>query len=401
MKVLLSAYACENNKGSEPETGLKWAIEIYKMGHELTILTRKNNKSNIEEFLKKEKIKSCKIKFIFFDLPRFVTKFKSKKILPIYFYYILWQLGIYFKSRKLHSKINFDIAHHLTFCSIRHFSFLWLLNLPFIIGPMSGGDTSPLRLRWENGFKGGFLDTFRDLVTNLIFLDPLFFISLYRAKEIAVTSNATLNLIPKIFRHKTKIFRSMGLSQIERKKANYKNMKKLLFVGRFVYWKGAKLALLSFYEALKKDNELTLTFIGEGPEQSKLKKISKKLGISKKITWINWLEQNILIDIYGDFGIFLFPSLHDSGGLVCLEAMACGLPVICLNTGGPGRLVDKSFGSSIDPFHNYNYILRELSKSILYYSSNKEKWLNASNNAIEKSKDHAWGNLVRKFDSYR
>ena len=66
MKVLLSAYACENNKGSEPETGLKWAIEIYKLGHELTILTRKNNKSNIEEFLKKEEIKSCQIKFIFF-----------------------------------------------------------------------------------------------------------------------------------------------------------------------------------------------------------------------------------------------------------------------------------------------------------------------------------------------
>ena len=57
MKVLLSAYACEDKKGSEPETGLKWALEIFNLGHELTVLTRKNNESNIYKVLKNKKLK--------------------------------------------------------------------------------------------------------------------------------------------------------------------------------------------------------------------------------------------------------------------------------------------------------------------------------------------------------
>ena len=44
MKILLSAYACEPNKGSEPEVGWKWAINLVKAGHEVYVVTRLNNK---------------------------------------------------------------------------------------------------------------------------------------------------------------------------------------------------------------------------------------------------------------------------------------------------------------------------------------------------------------------
>ena len=168
MKVLLSAYACEDKKGSEPETGLKWAMEIFYLGHELTVLTRKNNESNIKEFLKNENINSKKLKFVFFDCPNFLTKLKSKKILPIYIFYIFWQIGAYFKVKKLHSRYRYDFVHHLTFCSIRHFSLLWLLNIPFVIGPMSGGDSTPKKLRWKTGFRGGLVEIIRELFTKII-----------------------------------------------------------------------------------------------------------------------------------------------------------------------------------------------------------------------------------------
>ena len=54
MRILLSAYACEPNKGSEPEVGWKWAITLSKKGNEVYVITRKNNKNNIENFLKKK-----------------------------------------------------------------------------------------------------------------------------------------------------------------------------------------------------------------------------------------------------------------------------------------------------------------------------------------------------------
>lgn len=47
MKILLSAYACEPDKGSEPSVGWSWAIELSRLGHEVHVLTRANNKPSI------------------------------------------------------------------------------------------------------------------------------------------------------------------------------------------------------------------------------------------------------------------------------------------------------------------------------------------------------------------
>jgi hypothetical protein len=49
-KILLSAYACEPNKGSEPEVGWKWAITLSQLGHEVYVITRLNNKKNSRTF---------------------------------------------------------------------------------------------------------------------------------------------------------------------------------------------------------------------------------------------------------------------------------------------------------------------------------------------------------------
>ena len=52
-------------------------------------------------------------------------------------------------------------------------------------------------------------------------------------------------------------------------------------------------------------------------------------------------------DRYRSADIFVFPSLRDSGGLVVLEAMAHGLPVVCADLGGPGLIVDETCGRAV------------------------------------------------------
>jgi len=68
MKVLMSAYACEPNKGSEPGIGWNWVLETARLGHEVWVLTRANNRANIEtELAKLPPIKN--LKFLYYDLP--------------------------------------------------------------------------------------------------------------------------------------------------------------------------------------------------------------------------------------------------------------------------------------------------------------------------------------------
>src|SRR5712671_2545237 len=96
LKVLISAYACEPNKGSEPEVGWQLALHMAKF-HDVTVLTRANNQPPIERGLANHD--GPRPKFIFYDLPDWVQVVK-KKMHGIAVYYFFWQLGARLFVRK-------------------------------------------------------------------------------------------------------------------------------------------------------------------------------------------------------------------------------------------------------------------------------------------------------------
>jgi len=87
MKILLSAYACEPNRGSEPGVGWHWALEIEKLGHEVWILTRSNNKPVIDEYYSQNKQPS-NLHFAYFDLPDEIKKWKKGGRLVRTYYFL-------------------------------------------------------------------------------------------------------------------------------------------------------------------------------------------------------------------------------------------------------------------------------------------------------------------------
>ena len=90
LRVLISAYACEPNKGSEPGIGWNMTKQIARY-HEVWIITRANNRSVIEEDLKKKPLPN--VHFCYYDLP-FWCGFWKKAYGGLYLYYYLWQIGI-------------------------------------------------------------------------------------------------------------------------------------------------------------------------------------------------------------------------------------------------------------------------------------------------------------------
>lgn len=77
LKILISAYACEPNKGSEPEVGWKITNALATLGHKVYVITKSNNKENIENYLKYKKAKN--ITFLYFDIPKWIIKILRKK----------------------------------------------------------------------------------------------------------------------------------------------------------------------------------------------------------------------------------------------------------------------------------------------------------------------------------
>nr|NJM03238.1 hypothetical protein [Desulfobacula sp.] len=191
MKILLSAYACEPNKGSEPEVGWNWAIESAKLGHDVWVLTRANNQHSIEKELIQYPSRA-NLHFIYYDLPAWAIRLKR---LPggIYLFYSVWQFGAYKLAKRIHTSVNFDIVHHVTFVSIRFPSFMGRLKTRFILGPVAGGETAPRRLRAGYPIRGVMLDLLRDGANCYIRFDPLIRSMLNKAETIFVTSDQTKN----------------------------------------------------------------------------------------------------------------------------------------------------------------------------------------------------------------
>jgi glycosyltransferase involved in cell wall biosynthesis len=109
-----------------------------------------------------------------------------------------------------------------------------------------------------------------------------------------------------------------------------------------LHWKGLHLGLRAFAEAKLPDAEYWI--LGEGPEEQRLQMLCRDLKIDHQVKFLGHMRREEVLAKLGDSSVLVHPSLHDSGGLVCLEAMAAGRPVICLDLGGPAEQVTPETG---------------------------------------------------------
>ena len=119
---------------------------------------------------------------------------------------------------------------------------------------------------------------------------------------------------------------------------------KLLFVGGILYWKGLELAV---HALSLLPHTASLTIVGSGPDEGLLRKEIKRLKLTERIHFLGRKPHAEVVSLYKNYDLFLYPSLHDSGSFTVLEAMAAGLPVICLDRGGPALSVDEKCGKVV------------------------------------------------------
>ena len=108
-------------------------------------------------------------------------------------------------------------------------------------------------------------------------------------------------------------------------------------VGSLTYKKGFETAIKAL--AMLEDNQWSYKIIGEGPERQKLQNLIDELELGKNIELVGWSE-NIERHLH-DADIQLIPSLWEGFGLVAVEGMSTGLPVVASNVDGLREVLDK------------------------------------------------------------
>lgn len=413
MNILLSAYACEPNKGSEPGVGWNWAIELARLGHQVWVITRANNQPSIAQQLQtnrenqedkeKELAKShtpfptSNLHFIYYDLPSWARWWKK---LPggIYLYYIFWQLGAYRVAKALSKEVTFDWVHHITFGVFRQPSCMGFLGIPFIFGPLGGGESTPPPLRESFSLKGHILDGIRDLSNWLVSIDPIMHSIYAHSSVIICKTKATLASIPQQYHDKCHVNLEIGIDpkgRLVKKSESNQGEFRILYASRLLYWKGLHLGLKAFAQFHQEMPNSRLTVIGSGSDRNWFHRLAEDLQIDSAIDWIPWMTLADLQQSYQEHEVFLYPSLHDSSGTVILEALSHGLPVVCLDLGGPGVMVNESCGRVIATAGlSETEVIKFLSEALKELALNPQILNQLQDGALIRAESYRWDKVV-------
>ena len=352
IRVLASAYDINPYKGSESGTGWNFIHQISRFNKVIAI-TRKNNRANIEKYVKENNICIENIDFQYYDLPYFL-RFWKRGSRGSFIYYNLWQF--FLPLFILIKRIKFDVSQHINFHADHVTSFLWLLPKPFIWGPINHNE--PVKRQFLNSKKDLILDRFKfSLKWARWNFDPFFYICRYKAKLIIGSSNSVKARLRvndnKFLRLSTVSAAIPHLKSIEHKKAHADSITKftILSVGRLVSIKSFDIgikAFNSFYLSIDivERRNIELLIVGSGPLLEKLKLLSKSLECHAAINFIEWVEQDELYEIYKLASVLLVPS-HEGAGAVVAEGLSYSLPVVCFDNFGAGEIVNKYCGRKV------------------------------------------------------
>jgi glycosyltransferase involved in cell wall biosynthesis len=211
----------------------------------------------------------------------------------------------------------------------------------------------------------------------------------------------TLRSIPARFRGRCLVQVELGMDERSApvsRKPSEDGVFRVLYVGRLVYWKGLHLGLMAFAEFCRRHPGARLTVIGRGPDGAWFRGLADDLGLGHAVTWIPHLDRAAVMRNYLHHDAFLFPSLHDSSGNVVLEALSSGVPVVCLDSGGPAVLVDPSCGFKIRPGEPQQ-VVEDLARALEALALDPAMRRAMGQAAANRAREHfSWANQVSRME---
>ncbi len=335
-RILAFAYDIEPDRGSEPGAG--WASVRMLAGFaDVTVMTRRISPGPDGSFTPwTDRIPEGRwIHFVSLRLPGDEATQAVFWAREAHIGYMAWQIQAGREAKRLHAAEPFDLTWHLTWANGWLGSTLSGVDAPFVLGPIGGGVSPPWRLVAGIGMRGIIFELGRGVIRFAgRRLNPLAHRSWRRARLILVQNRDTLDWLPAAARSRTRIFNNATVVQLpERTRQRAAGDPPVaMFAGRLVPLKGWRLAL----KTIAGLPGWRLIVCGDGPDEPDARALARKLGIEDRVEFRGWLERDDVLKVMAEEAdVLLFPSLHDEAGLAVAEAAAIGLPIVCLDRGGP------------------------------------------------------------------
>ena len=395
MKVLLSAYACDPTRGSEPSCGWNWVYHTAQLDHEVWCITRTSNKKNIEDWLEKSPI--ANLHMVYVAAPQWVEYLHLKYPYPVlYLHYLVWQYRTYRIAAKIHQTEPLDVAHHVSYGSLQLGSPLWKLNIPFIFGPIGGAQSVPAQFR-HYLVKGRLREKVRSLVSYLLLSR---FSNTRKAVQhahlVLATNRETYEWAEQLGAQQVKLQLDNGIAddffppqfpvRKDRKRMD------VLWIGRLIANKGLSL-VIDAVRKIESRHPIHLTVVGDGPLEKHYQDQVAQLKLNEKVAFLDRVPFHQLKSLYRDSDVLLYTGLRNTFGVQLLEAMSFGLPVVTLNLHGVRTFVPDNVGIKVDP-DNGKRAAQHLKQALMTLFFDLDQRTTLGLNAYHYAKQHTWSAKV-------
>lgn len=346
MKVLISAYSCGPGRGSEPGAGWAWAKAAAR-DHQVWLMTHATNRPLIAPELAADPALAARIRPVYLQNPAWARRLRRRG--PLRFcYYVLWQVWTCRRAAtRLHTRIGFDVAHHVTYASDWMPAGVgWVRGLRHVWGPVGGASTIGGPRLW---IRLGPRTALSELLRAALLVPLRRVVGRTQARRAALVLGQNedvaraLRPVPVMVEPHVAVEDDVPL----RSAAAPGRPPTAVAAARLLGWKGIRLALA----ALRSPAAARWRFdvYGDGAERAGLTRLAVRWGLDDRVRFLGNRPRSEVRDALSRADVLLLPSIHDAGGWSVAEAMNAGCPVVGLRLGGPATLVGAGDGVLVDP----------------------------------------------------
>jgi glycosyltransferase involved in cell wall biosynthesis len=397
-KVLISAYACGPDIGSEAGVGWNWITNLASHC-KVFVITEGEWKDEIDTAMKKLP-QGRNLKFYYNPVSERVRKMCwNQGDYRFYYFYRKWQQKAFTIAKQIIAEQKIDIVHQLNMIGFREPGYLWKIeNLPFVWGPVGGFNFIPIRYLPTLGINNAFFYLIKNIL-NYIQINTNVRVrkAVNKASLILAASKDTKYMLNKFFKKDSILFNETGChiningnvsdSRIIKNQEEFH----ILWVGRFIPTKLLSLALKTISE-VKHLKGINFSIVGGGLNSHTIdyfKRYATSLGIQNQCKWHGKISRNEVDKIMKDCDLFFFTSIAEATSTVVMEAITNLLPILCFDICGHGEIVNNEIGMKI-PLENPAKSIKQFAQKIEYLYKNRNVLKEMSLNCHVKTNELSW-----------
>ena len=402
LAILVNAYACSPNMGSEPGMAWNWCVNLAKYC-ELHIITEGEVKEKIEAVLPTLP-QGKNMHFYYNPVSDEIRKMCwNQGDWRFYKYYKKWQWKTYEIAKEIIVKQHIDIVHQLNMIGFREPGYLWKIEeKPFVWGPIGGLKLFPKAYLQKAGIKMLLFNKLKNYINIIqIKYDKRVNCALRKADLLISSIPDSYQAIKKYKHLESIIIPETGCYVNNELKANLNKYKKrglkILWVGKFDFRKQLAIALKTIAQ-LRHINDIELEICGTGNQRqiTYYKQLSCKLGIEKQIIWHGNKSNQEILSMMCKSDLFFFTSVSEDTSTVVLEAISCQLPVLCFDACGFGYVINEKVGIKI-PISTPEQSVKDFAEKIDYLYHHRDILQQLSKQCCQRQEELSWDNKAKQM----